>query len=77
MPPTATISLNYTVLADIYLGTVDRWNHPAILELNPELASILPATNITVVVSYDTPHIIDMLTQLLSQASPIFNATVP
>lgn len=32
-----TLRLSGTVLADIYMGTVDRWSHPALRALNPNL----------------------------------------
>src|SRR5436189_2424829 len=36
-----------TVLANIFLGTITKWNDPAITQLNPGVA--LPGTDITVV----------------------------
>ncbi|UEM07291.1 phosphate ABC transporter substrate-binding protein PstS (plasmid) [Skermanella rosea] len=41
------LRLSGAVLADIYMGTVDRWSHPALRALNPELT--LPDAPIKVV----------------------------
>jgi phosphate transport system substrate-binding protein len=41
------LKFNGTVLADIYLGKIKKWNDPAIAKLNP--GARLPATDIAVV----------------------------
>jgi ABC-type phosphate transport system substrate-binding protein len=69
--------LNLTTLADIYLGTVDRWDHAAIRELNPTLAYLLPAQNITVVLStYDAPAITRIMAETLRNVSQTFRELV-
>jgi hypothetical protein len=67
-----SLLLNLATLADIYLGTVDTWDHAAIRDLNPELASLLPNKNITVVLSTSTPSVTSILIQTLSSASLAF-----
>jgi ABC-type phosphate transport system substrate-binding protein len=67
-----SLLLNLATLADIYLGTVDTWDHAAIRDLNPELASLLPNKNITVVLSTSMPSVTSILIQTLSSASQAF-----
>jgi hypothetical protein len=68
--------LNLTTLADILLGTVDTWNHAAIRELNPTLASLLPSAPITVALPGQTPLILQVLIKSLRAASALFDQTV-
>jgi ABC-type phosphate transport system substrate-binding protein len=68
--------LNLTTLADIMLGTVDNWRHPAILELNPLLAAVLPNNPITVVTPTGDADTMLLFTTALSAVSPQFNASV-
>ena len=42
-----TLKLDGTVLADIYLGKITKWNDPAIVALNKDIK--LPDADITVV----------------------------
>ena len=42
-----TLVLDRQTLADLYLGKITEWNDPAILSLNPDLSSKLPAVAIT------------------------------
>ena len=44
----ALLTLNLTVIADIMLGVIDNWQHPTIVQLNPDL--VLPNAPIVVVV---------------------------
>lgn len=66
--------LNLTVLADIMLGNVDKWNHQAIQELNPSLT--LPNKNITVVTPLFDTNTMLLLTQVLSNVSTEFRNSV-
>ena len=68
--------LNLTTLADILLGTVDTWNHAAIRELNPTLASLLPSAPITVTLPGQNPVVMHILTKSLRAASALFDQTV-
>jgi len=68
--------LNYSIVADIYLGIITMWNDTAILELNPQLVSYIPRQNIQVVVGTGLPMITTMLTMALSAASPAFQSAV-
>ena len=43
-----SLTLNLTVIADIMTGLISSWQHPAIVELNPNMT--LPNTPIIVVV---------------------------
>jgi phosphate transport system substrate-binding protein len=63
-----------TLLADIYLGKVTRWNDPAIAKLNP--GAKLPASEITVVYRSDGSGTTFLWTNYLSKASAEFKSTV-
>jgi hypothetical protein len=71
-----SLVLDFATLADVYLGTVDTWNHSAIRQLNPSIAHLLPDINITVVLCDRSSIILNMLTQVLRDASPEFRARV-
>lgn len=68
--------LNLTTLADILLGTVDTWNHAAIRELNPMLASLLPSAPITVTLPGQDQVVMCILTKSLWAASALFDQMV-
>jgi ABC-type phosphate transport system substrate-binding protein len=70
-----TVVLNMTTLADIMLGTVDKWNHAAIVALNPDLAAFLPNKPITVVTPTD-PDTVLLFTRALSAVSSEFATAV-
>lgn len=59
--------LNGPVLADIYMGKVQKWNDPAIKKLNPGLA--LPNMNVLVVHRSDGSGTSYIFTSYLSKAS--------
>jgi phosphate transport system substrate-binding protein len=63
-----------TLLADIYLGKVKKWNDPAIAKLNPGVK--LPATDITIVHRSDGSGTTYIFVDFLSKVSPEFNTTV-
>ncbi|HZT44747.1 MAG TPA: phosphate ABC transporter substrate-binding protein PstS [Gaiellaceae bacterium] len=56
------------VLARIYLGQIEKWNDPAIRELNPKAS--LPATDITPVYRSDNSGTTYNFTDYLSAVSP-------
>lgn len=62
------IRLSGTVLADIFLGKIKRWNDPAIADLNAGID--LPASNITVVHRADGSGTTFLFTDYLSKVSP-------
>jgi len=62
------IKLDGAVLGDIYLGTVKKWNDPAIAKQNAGLD--LPATDITVVHRSDSSGTTKGFTQFLANYSP-------
>ncbi|KTD38307.1 Phosphate-binding protein PstS precursor [Legionella moravica] len=62
------LKLTGPLLADIFLGTVKKWNDPAIVALNPELK--LPDQDITVVHRSDGSGTSFLFTHYLSQVSP-------
>jgi phosphate transport system substrate-binding protein len=62
------LKLTGKVLAEIYLGKVEKWNDPAIAALNPGLA--LPNLAITVVHRADGSGTTWIFTNYLSKASP-------
>jgi phosphate transport system substrate-binding protein len=62
------IRLTGTVLADIFLGKIKRWNDPAIAGLNAGID--LPASNITVVHRADGSGTTFLFTDYLSKVNP-------
>ena len=62
------ITLSPTVLADIFLGKITKWNDPAIAKLNPKIK--LPADAITVVHRADGSGTTFIFTNYLSKVSP-------
>jgi phosphate transport system substrate-binding protein len=62
------------VLADIFLGTITKWNDPAIVKLNQGVR--LPATNITVVHRSDGSGTTYIWVDYLSKTSPAFKSKV-
>ncbi len=62
------VKLTGTVLADIFLGKIKRWNDPAITGLNTDID--LPASNITVVHRADGSGTTFLFTDYLSKVSP-------
>ena len=61
------VKLTGTVLADIFLGRIKRWNDPAINALNKDID--LPASNITVVHRADGSGTTFLFTDYLSKVS--------
>jgi phosphate transport system substrate-binding protein len=61
------LKLSPTVLANIYLGKISKWNDPAIADLNPGMK--LPATAITVVHRSDGSGTTWIFTNYLSKVS--------
>lgn len=64
-----TINLTGDVLANIFLGTIKKWDDPALKAINPELASLLPPTPIKVVHRQDSSGTTLIFTDYLSKAS--------
>jgi phosphate transport system substrate-binding protein len=62
------ITLSPTVLVDIFLGKITKWNDPAIAKLNPKIK--LPADAITVVHRADGSGTTFIFTNYLSKVSP-------
>lgn len=68
------LRLTGTLIADIYLGKVKKWNDPAIATLNPKLP--LPDQEITVVRRADGSGTTFIWTNYLSKVSPEFKQTI-
>jgi phosphate transport system substrate-binding protein len=68
------LKLTGKVIADIYLGTVDKWNNPAITKLNPGVN--LPDLKITPVFRSDGSGTTYNFTDYLSSASPDFKSKI-
>jgi phosphate transport system substrate-binding protein len=66
----APLKFNGEVLGDIFLGKIDRWNHPAIKNLNSEVADVLPETKIVVVHRSDSSGTTFIFTDYLVGVSP-------
>lgn len=69
-----SMRLSGTVIADIYLGKIRRWNDPAIVALNPKLA--LPDQEITVVRRADGSGTTFIWTNYLSKISREFKDSI-
>jgi phosphate transport system substrate-binding protein len=68
------LRLTGTLIADIYLGKVKKWNDPAIVTLNPKLP--LPDQEITVVRRADGSGTTFIWTNYLSKVSKEFKDTI-
>jgi phosphate transport system substrate-binding protein len=69
-----SLRLSGTVMADIYLGKIKKWNDPVIVALNPALK--LPDQDITVVRRADGSGTTFIWTNYLSKISPEFKSTI-
>jgi phosphate transport system substrate-binding protein len=72
--PAGKLRLSPDVLANIFLGTVKKWNDPAIASLNPGLA--LPNRAIAVVHRSDGSGTTWIFTNYLDKVSPAWHAKV-
>jgi phosphate transport system substrate-binding protein len=74
--PGVDAALKFTgpVLADIFLGTVTKWNDPALTKLNPGVQ--LPATDITVVHRSDGSGTTYIWVDYLAKVSPAWKQKV-
>jgi ABC-type phosphate transport system substrate-binding protein len=68
------LRLTGELVADIYLGRIQRWNDPAIVEINPGVS--LPDTSIRVVYRSDGSGTTFNFVNYLSQVSPAWLETV-
>jgi phosphate transport system substrate-binding protein len=71
---TGTLNFSGTLLADIFLGKVTKWNDPAIVKLNP--SAKLPSSDITVVHRSDGSGTTYIWVDYLSKTSPAFKSRV-
>ncbi len=62
----STLILDRQTLTNIFLGKVNQWNDPAILNLNPNLKNTLSAKNITTVHRSDGSGTTEIFTSALS-----------
>ena len=71
--------LNVTgeVLANIFLGKIQNWNHPDLKAINPELASVLPSTPIKVIHRKDSSGTTQIFTDYLFKSSPSWKEKFP
>ena len=58
-----TLVLDRQLLVDIYNGTVNQWNDPRIVALNPQLADYLPDAAITVIHRSDAAGTTELFTK--------------
>jgi phosphate transport system substrate-binding protein len=68
------LKLTGTVVADIYLGKITKWNDQAIAALNPGVK--LPAEDITVVHRADSSGTSFLFTDYLSKTNPEFKSKI-
>jgi phosphate transport system substrate-binding protein len=74
LPSVDSLQLDGTTLANIYLGTIKKWNDPAIMALNSGRS--LPSTDITVVHRADSSGTSYAFTDYLSKVSPDWKSKV-
>jgi phosphate transport system substrate-binding protein len=67
------LTLDGTVLADIFRGQIKAWNDPAIAKLNPNAK--LPSTAITLVYRSDSSGTTAVFTDYLAGVSPAFKSS--
>ncbi len=72
--PAKPLILNGVILVGIYNGTVTLWNDPAIVALNPDLATFLPAEKITAVHRSDGSGTTELFTKALTSFSSTWTA---
>lgn len=70
----AKLILDRTTLVGIYNAKITLWNDPAIVALNPSLASLLPAAKITVVHRSDSSGTTEIFTKTLTSFSADWKA---
>ncbi len=70
----ATLVLDAAAIADIFLGTITRWNDPRLVALNPGVT--LPDRDITVVHRSDGSGTTYVFVDYLSKVSPAWSETV-
>lgn len=68
--------LDRQTLVDIYNGKITKWNDPAIIALNPQIASKLPSTQITVAHRADGSGTTEIFTNALTAFSSDWTAGV-
>jgi len=68
------LKLTGQIIADIYLGTITKWNDPALQNLNPTTA--LPDQNIVTVHRSDSSGTTNWFTKYLSLVSSTWNSQV-
>jgi phosphate transport system substrate-binding protein len=73
---TSTLVLDRETLANIYLAKITKWNDPAIVKLNPDLADKLPDAAITVAHRSDGSGTTELFTRALSSFSPEWKNSV-
>jgi phosphate transport system substrate-binding protein len=73
-PKGPALILNGQVLADIYMAKITQWNDPAIVALNPQIASKLPAKQITAVHRADGSGTTEIVTNAFTSFSPDWTA---
>ena len=72
--PTGQLKLTGPILADIYLGAIQKWNDPRIQHINPHLT--LPNQNITTIHRADGSGTTFIFTHYLAQVSPVWQKKV-
>lgn len=74
VPGVSDLKFTGALLADIYLGKIKKWNHPAIAKINAGVK--LPASDITVVHRSDGSGTTYIFVDYLAKVSPEFKTTV-
>lgn len=75
VPGVNTLKLSGTLVADIYMGKIDKWNAPAIAALNPGVT--LPNLSITPVYRSEGSGTTNIFTEYLNKVSAEFADKIP
>lgn len=70
IPSNYTLKLTGEVIAKIYKGDIDRWDHDDIKSLNPEIAGLLQPQPIRAVHRSDSSGTTEVFTTFLNKAAP-------
>jgi len=74
LPGNPTLKMTHSVIADIYLGTIEKWNDPKITSINPGIK--LPDMNIVPVRRSDSSGTTAIFSDYLCKVSPVWLETV-
>ena len=74
LPGNPRLQMSSEVIADLFLGTIKRWNDPRLVRLNPDRR--LPDLPVRVVYRSDSSGTTHILTEYLGKTSPLWRERV-